>query len=236
MKKSTLFLTAVAVLTLNLKLETLNCFAQFSFVRMTDLHVSDAVSYVNGCDLNGITAQCYLTEFANLNPKPAFVIATGDISNIGNITSDGMYPTFTQFLFPQSVISPGIGAYFIDSAKTIPIYFTPGNHDYKTSLAPPLQLSVLNYYSAYIAPDTDYAVTINNAVILFMRSGNEGPYWNDLDPLNSEGSGISDAQCHWLRNILSSNSNKRKIIVMHHPTVDVAGTNSDGSPFTGTIL
>jgi 3',5'-cyclic AMP phosphodiesterase CpdA len=50
------------------------------------------------------------------------------------------------------------------------------------------------------------------------------------------GTGLSDNQCSWLRNILSSNSGKRKIIVMHHPPVNAAGTNSDGTPFTAFTL
>lgn len=227
------------ILGLALGLETGNCFSQFSFVHITDLHVSDATSYVNGCDLNGVMAQCYLKVLANLNPKPAFVLATGDISNEGNSGPYGMYPTLTQFLFPGLVLNPGINAYFIDSAHTIPIYFTPGNHDYRTGNLPPLSTVALTYYSEYIAPDTDYVLTINNAIIICMRSGYDDnrPIWVDTDPLNPEGSGLTDLQCNWLRSVLSAgdNKNKRKIIVMHHPPVDVAGTNSDGTPYTGTI-
>ena len=225
------------ILWLAIGLETGNCFAQFTFVHISDLHVSWDVSYVNGCDLNGVMAQCYLKVLANLNPKPAFVIATGDISNEGNNSPYGMYPTLSQFLYPGLVLNPGIGAYFIDSAHTIPIYFTPGNHDYRTTNLPPLSTPDLTFYSEYIAPDTDYAVTTHDAVILFMRSGYDTllPWLNNLNPLSPEGSGLSNAQISWIRSELSANSTRRKIIVMHHPPVNAIGTNSDGTPFTGTI-
>jgi hypothetical protein len=36
--------------------------------------------------------------------------------------------------------------------------------------------------------------------------------------------------------VLSAHSGKRKIIVMHHPPVNAAGTNSDGTPFTALTL
>jgi 3',5'-cyclic AMP phosphodiesterase CpdA len=215
---------------------TLSSFAQFTFIHITDTHVSNTLSLVNSYDTNAQRFQCYIQEFANLSPKPAFVIASGDISNIGNQSPDGMYPTMTQYLFPPTQTNPAPGAYFIDAAKTIPIYFTPGNHEYYTTLMPPTSNATLSYYPEYIAPDSDYAITYNNAVIIFMRSGYDGSYFHDLNPQAPEGTGISDAQCHWLRNKLSANAGKRKIITFHHPAVNVAGTNSDGTPFTGTIL
>ncbi|HXB12301.1 MAG TPA: metallophosphoesterase, partial [Bacteroidia bacterium] len=196
-------------------------------------------SLVNSCDLNGQIAQCYLNEFNNLSPKPAFIVATGDISNVGN-SNPPMYHVLTQFLYPDSVPNPGIGVYHIDAAQKIPIYFTPGNHDYYTTLYPPGSLTQSNYltnYAQYIGPDTDYAVTDKISVILFMRSGNDIPYWNELDPFTPDGSGLTDGQCAWIRKELALNSTKRKIIVMHHPPENLAGTNCDGTPYTSqTIL
>ncbi|MGP8216583.1 MAG: metallophosphoesterase [Bacteroidia bacterium] len=216
-----------------------NTFGQFTFIHISDLHVSSVTSLVNSCDLNGVMAQCYLQEFNNLSPKPDFIIATGDISNVGN-SSPCMYHTLTQFLYPDSVANPGIGAYHLDSAQTIPIYFTPGNHDYYTTLYPPGTMTQSNYltnYSQYIGPDTDYAITTPISVILCMRSGNDIAYWNEIDPFTPDGSGLTNAQCAWIRSELSMNSNKRKIIVMHHPPENLAGTNCDGSAYTAeTIL
>ena len=105
-------------------LATLASFAQFSFVHLSDMHVSTTPSA--NSDTNGQYFQCAIKEFASLNPKPAFVLVTGDISDIGNMQPLGMYPAITQHLFPPSLTNPAVGDYFIDSAKTIPIYFTPG--------------------------------------------------------------------------------------------------------------
>ena len=184
----------------------------FTFIHISDLHVSTVSSSVNACDLNGEEAKCYLQQFKEMNPKPAFVLATGDISNIGNSSAnpDGMYSALTQFLHPSSLLNPGIGALHIDSAQTIPIYFTPGNHDYYTTLLPPgtlTQLNTLPNYAKFIAPDSDYAVTTDISVILFVRSGYDISYLISVDP---KGSGLTNEQCDWIRTELSLNSNKRK--------------------------
>jgi 3',5'-cyclic AMP phosphodiesterase CpdA len=216
---------------------SLASFAQLSFVHISDMHVSTTPSA--NSDTNAQYFQCAIKEFASLNPKPSFILVTGDISDIGNMQPYGMYPAITQHLFPPSLTNPSIGAYFIDSAKTIPIYFTPGNHEYWTgfdSIHIPISNDTLFYYPKYIAPDTDYVIKTAFAVIVFLRSGHDSPYGYPPNPAIIMGTGLSNAQCNWLRNILSNNSSKRKIIVMHHPPVNAAGTNSDGTPFTALTL
>lgn len=216
---------------------TTNCQAQFSFAHISDTHVADGVS-APPYDLNGVMFNQVITAFNQMNPKLAFVINTGDVSNSGNGVPYGMYPALTQHLFPALVAYPQQDDYFIDSAKTIPMYFTPGNHDYRSGNIPPLSNSTLTYYSQYIAPDTDYFFVYENAVFILLRSGwdDNRPIWEDTNPLNPEGSGLTDSQITWLRNVLHTNSNKRKMIFMHHPPVDAVGTNTDGTPFTGTVL
>lgn len=204
----------------------LNAQQSFSFIHLSDLHVATQPSEVNLCDLNGVEAQCYLQYYTNMQPKPAFVLCSGDISNIGNCScaSDGMYSALRQFLYPANITYPGVGSLFIDSAQTIPIYFAPGNHDYYTTLLPPgtlTQLDSLPTYAKYIAPDSDYAVTTPVSVILYVRSGSDISYLISTDP---KGSGLTDAQMSWMRTTLSQNRNKRKIIVMHHPAANFEGT------------
>jgi 3',5'-cyclic AMP phosphodiesterase CpdA len=215
-----------------------NCEGQFSFVHLSDIHVSDGVSLTNDCDTNGVIFAQMLATINNLDPKPVFVVASGDISNMGSGGGDGMYSNLTQYLFPSSLINPGAGDYYIDAAQTIPIYFVPGNHDYFTMLIPPLSSPDLVNYEMYLAPDTDYTITFNNALVIFLRSGYDvyRPIWEDWNPLEPEGSGLTDDQCNWLRSILAANPDKKKIIVMHHPPVAANGTNWDGTPNTGTIL
>ncbi len=215
----------------------LSAFAQFSFVHISDMHVSNIPT--SNSDTNAQYFQCAVKEFTALDPKPAFVIVTGDISDVGNQQPYGMYPTITQHLFPPTITNPAVGAYFIDSSKTIPIYFTPGNHEYWTgfdSIHIPISNDTLFYYPKYIAPDMDYVINTDIAIIVFLRSGHDSPYGYPPNPAIIMGTGLSNSQCSWLRNILSSNGNKRKIIVMHHPPVNAAGTNSDGTPFTAATL
>jgi predicted MPP superfamily phosphohydrolase len=216
---------------------TLSSFAQFSFVHISDMHVSSTPT--SNSDTNAQYFQCAIKEFSNLNPKPAFIIVTGDISDVGNQQPDGMYPAITQHLFPQTITDPAVGDYFIDSDKTIPVYFTPGNHEYWTgfdSIHIPISNDTLFYYPKYIVPDTDYVIKTAIAIIVFLRSGHDSPYGYPPNPAIIMGTGLSNAQCSWLRNILISNGSKRKIIVMHHPPVNAAGTNSDGTPFTAATL
>jgi 3',5'-cyclic AMP phosphodiesterase CpdA len=211
-------------------ISALSSFAQFTFIHISDMHVS-TIPFQDS-DTNAQYFRCYVKEFAALHPKPAFVAVSGDVSNVGNQTPDGMYPVVTQLLFPPSLTNPGIGDYFIDSARTIPIYFVPGNHEYWVALVnPPVSNDTLTYYKKFLTPDMDYAITTDLAVIVFLRSGSD----STITAGNKKGKGLSNEQITYLRYILNINSSKRKIIVMHHPAVNAIGTNSDGTPFTGEI-
>ncbi|MCX6267680.1 MAG: metallophosphoesterase, partial [Bacteroidetes bacterium] len=182
---------------------SLGSFAQFTFVAVSDLHISDF--NVSNSDTNAQYFRCAMKEFGALLPKPAFVIASGDISDIGSVGPVGMYPTLTKYLFPPTLTTPGIGDYFIDSAQTIPIYFTPGNHEYWVgfdSIGEPISTPDLPYYTNYITLDTDYVITTGIAAIVFLRSGSDTPYPplpTPPDPETIEGTGLSDAQISWLR-------------------------------------
>ena len=232
----------VSILAISFLLCTIASVAQtapFTFIHLSDLHVSTVTSQVNQCDLNGVQAKCNFQTFRDMTPKPAFVLCTGDISNIGNSTAvpGGMYSALTQYLYPQGLSYPAPGALFIDSAKTTPIYFAPGNHEYYTTLTSfsittqtlPLLDSIPNFIEQ-VSPDSDYAVTTDISVILFMRSGHDISYLISTDP---KGSGYTDAQIDWMRTVLSQNANKRKIIVMHHPPADNAGYSCGIATFSG---
>lgn len=213
-------------------------FAQFRFVHISDVHISDGDSYVNNSDIGGQVFSQMITTIRNLDPKPAFVVVSGDVSNIGNGLNDGMYAVLTQYLFPNPLTNPGNGEYFADSSLTIPLYFVPGNHEYYMLLTPPLSNAAIPNYTAQLAPDSDYVIHYQNAAIMMMRSGSESfrPIWVDTNPTTSEGSGIENSQMSWLQNALALNTAKKKIIVMHHPLVNAVGTSADGTPSTSTVL
>jgi hypothetical protein len=75
MKKQILLFATICI-------ATLSSFAQFSFVHISDMHVSNTPA--PNSDTNAQYFKCAIKEFANLNPKPSFVIASGDISDVGN--------------------------------------------------------------------------------------------------------------------------------------------------------
>lgn len=211
--------------------------AQFNFVHISDIHVSDVASIQNSPDIGGVIFKKVITVIRNLIPKPAFVVASGDISNVGSY-GNGMYAELTKHLFPNQIANPGYGDYYIDSAMTIPIYFVPGNHDYFTLPASPVSEPDLINYSNAVAPASDYSINYQNATIIFLLSGSEvyRPVWIDTNPLEPEGSGLTDDQIIFTRNTLNNNISQKKIIVMHHPAVNAHGTNIDGTPTTSTIL
>ena len=215
---------------------TPSVYAQFSFVHITDLHVADGTS-AGGYDLNGVKFKQVCDEINNLSPKPAFVVATGDLSHAGAYGSNGMFPAITQYLFPDSVSNPAPGDYFIDSLHTIPIYFIPGNHDYRTTNIPPWN-GDLTYFTAYLCSEPDYFFIHQNAVIICMNSGYDDlrPLWEDTNYMSPESSGFSNEQLNWFRAVLLANSTKRKIILMHSPPVNKAGTWCDGTVFSGTFV
>ena len=137
--------------------------AQFTFVHITDLHVCDNTFLGNtgNYDMNGDNFQCTLDHINSLNPKPAFVVASGDLSNVGMIGSNGMYPAITQHLFPQSVPNPAPGAYYIDAARTIPIYFIVGNHEYYQTIVPPVIKDSPQFYAEHLVP-IGFGILIGN--------------------------------------------------------------------------
>jgi 3',5'-cyclic AMP phosphodiesterase CpdA len=214
-----------------------NVFSQFTFVHISDIHVANATSPINSPDIDGAKFKQMLDKINSLVPKPAFVVASGDISNVGSY-GNGMYGILTQNLYPQNLTSPQYGDYYIDAAETIPIYIVPGNHDYFSSTLFISSDPGLVNYSANVAPASDFLISYQNAVIFFVLSGYDQfrPIWVDSDLSNPEGSGISNSQCNFLRTNLYQNNNKKKIIVMHHPPVNGVGTNADGSPSTSNIV
>jgi len=142
---------------------------------------------------------------------------------VGDIPPDGMYTALLRHLYPHPFINPLPGDYFIDLAQTIPIYFTPGNHEYFESIVPPIFLCTPTYYVENVSPDEDYVINKDNAAILFLRSGCDRPFWEGVNPFEAKANGLTDEQCHWLREMLRAAGNKRKIIVMHHPVRNNSG-------------
>ncbi|MGD0710334.1 MAG: metallophosphoesterase [Bacteroidales bacterium] len=214
-----IYLKSALLFLLSISLFPALSIAQYTFAHITDTHVADGTMNFGSYDLNGVEFQVVLNNLNSLDTLPAFVVHSGDISNMGS----GGTVTGTEGMF--------------DAGRTIPMYFTPGNHEYYTNLIPPETDTNLAYYSKHVSPDEDYFIVKGYAVLLFLRSG-----WDDnrsilVDPDidNPEGSGLTPGQCQWVRNTLHTYSNKRKIIIMHHPPSNANGIFYDGTPCTQVL-
>src|SRR5271157_5270565 len=147
------FLKSVRLLILSMLLFPALSFAQFTFAHITDTHLADGTMNVGNYDLNGVEFQLVLNNLNNLDTLPSFVAHSGDISNMGSggtVTgTEGMYGALTSHLFVNTLTYPTPGDYFINSARTIPMYFAPGNHEYYTTLTPPTSDTNLVYHTKH---------------------------------------------------------------------------------------
>lgn len=197
----------------------------FSFVHITDLHVAASESFGDE-DFDGVVFGQVIDSICALSPKPAFVVATGDICHAGE-WSNAQYPSVIQHLFPNTALAnPPIGAYFADEAQTIPVYFVTGNHDYRVSNALPPEWNPENF-PAQLGPLGDYVIDRGSAVIIGLNSGYDALSTRG-DPMKPEGSGLTEAQLTWLHDQWVAAGSKKKIVFMHHPAVADTGTLWDG--------
>jgi len=195
--------------------------APFSFVHITDLHVAASAS-AGDYDLDGVAFGQVIAGINGLSPKPAFVVATGDICHAGDWSS-AQYPDVIQRLFPNTALTnPAAGAYYADAARTIPVYFVTGNHDYRETNVPPTSDYTPDYYPSQMGPLGDYVIDKGSAVIVGLNSGYDQTRTGSV--MKPEGSGLSNAQMAWLHNQWVAAGSKKKIVFMHHPAVADTGT------------
>jgi len=140
--------------------------------------------------------------------KPAFIAITGDLTEWGgNIISGALNcQAFISCFYKKE------GQLFADTNYTIPVYTTPGNHDYLFSRN-------LNNYLKYIKNEEMYIINSNNISLFFINSG--AHYYAEPDDwLDINGNGLCNYTINWLENSLNNCSSKYKIILMHHPAVN----------------
>ena len=181
----------------------------FYFVHITDTHVVNKLF-----DRNEVSKKRFTTvieKIISLNPKPAFVVLTGDIVEWGgsDVTGAMNYQTLLECLYEQN------DQLYIDDGYTIPLYTTPGNHDYMSDN------SLENYHTYidknHVIEGDRYIVTLHEVSLFFMDSGFE----YILEPWDySFGSGLYDGDIEWLEDTLSECTSKHKIILMHHPAIN----------------
>jgi len=190
--------------------------SNFYFIHMTDLHIMHESfgnlynKYSKNRFLN------VLNEINSFENKPAFLVITGDLVEWGSGESGALnYETLVSCLFEKN------GQFYIDSDRLIPVYFTPGNHDYYFNWN-------LDNYQNYINQDRRYTITYENMTLFFMDSGPhymmKPKYWLDVFAR-----GLEDEDITWLEEQLNNCSSEHKIVLMHHPAINERS--SDGQMY-----
>jgi 3',5'-cyclic AMP phosphodiesterase CpdA len=176
----------------------------FYFVHITDTHVINE-------NLDNKTSkkrfQDTLDYINSFRDKPVFIAATGDNVEWGGGSDSGKdnYKTLVSCLYKEE------DQYYADSSFSIPIYFTPGNHDY-------LWETNLDNYHDYICEENRYVVNYDDVSFFFMDSGSNY-ILEPEDWVLVLGSGLYDEDIAWLENELRNCDSTHKIVLMHHPAI-----------------
>jgi len=182
----------------------------FYFIHITDTHVMNKLF-----DRQGISKQRFVSVIENVtsfDKKPAFIVITGDLVEWGG---SGLFGALNCKTFADCLYNKD-GQLYADASCSIPVYTTPGNHDYCFNRN-------LENYNTYIdknhnEDDNRYIVSYNSVSLFFMDSGPN--YYSNLSILFEwHGEGLFSDDIEWLEDELSNCHSARKIILMHHPAV-----------------
>lgn len=180
----------------------------FYFVQITDTHVMHKIF-----DRNEISKSRFmyvLSKICSFDNKPAFIVITGDLTEwAGNYISGAFNClSFTSCLYKKD------GQFYADENYSIPVYTTPGNHEYYLSRN-------LKNYHRFIKNEDRYIVNYNNVSLFFMNSGPSyyKLFYNFFK--NVDGDGLYDSDIQWLESSLDNCSSSYKIVLMHHPAINI---------------
>lgn len=179
----------------------------YYFVQITDTHVTH--KQYDKYEVYKQNFQRVLKEINSFKDKPAFVVLTGDCVEWGGSdkTGENNYQTLVSCLYKNN------NQLFVDPDFTIPLYTTPGNHDYIP------ENSLINYYT-YLNSNNRYIKEIGPVSLFFMDSGSNY-YLEPWDWTRVLGAGLFDGDINWLEKKLENSDHlPLKIILMHHPAVN----------------
>ena len=184
----------------------------FYFVHITDTHVMSTVFDHN--EVSKKRFQSVLNKVCSFERKPAFIVITGDLTEWGGDRISGALNclAFVSCLYKKD------GQFYADADYSIPVYTTPGNHDYSYNR------DLMNYHR-FIEINDRYIVNYSDVSLFFMNSGPNyfGELYNWVK--NIDGDGLYDCDMNWLENALNNCSSHIKIVLMHHPAVNVRDEN-----------
>ena len=200
--------------TITLELEERE-FSDFSFVQVTDVHIGyDQFSVTPAGDTRQSVEK--FTEIINgineLNPKPKFVLITGDLVEFNK------FDFFYKFM---NVLAN------LDSS--IRFYHIPGNHDRRTRYFGDDNLknyhdciSVNGPIDGYLIGRDNYTFEDEGYLFIGLDSGKDfnatigDEKWDETP----EGAGLSYEQLYELVSLDETRKSMPKIIFMHHPAIN----------------
>ncbi len=196
------------------KISVINENDDFYFVQITDTHVMHKIFDRKETSKNRFKG--ILNHICSFDEKPAFIVITGDLTNWGGSWISGALNclAFISCFYEKD------GQFFADENFSIPVYTTPGNHEYN------LNRNFKNYLR-FIKDVERYIVNYNNVSLFFMNSGPS--YYAELyDWLrNIDGDGLYNCDIQWLESTLDNCSYSHKIILMHHPAINSRSKNGE---------
>jgi len=191
------------------KIRIVNANDDFYFVHITDTHVLNKLFDLNESSVKRFRG--VLDRVCSFSIKPAFIVVTGDLVEWGSGASGALnYQTFVDCLYKKD------NYLYADLNFSIPVYTTPGNHDYC------FNRNLINYHTyvdvSHIEDEDRYVVTWGDISLIFMDSG-PNYYYNISILFDWHGQGLSDCDIDWLEDEFSNCQSKHKIVLMHHPAV-----------------
>jgi predicted MPP superfamily phosphohydrolase len=187
----------------------------FYFIHITDTHVVHKLYDHSETRKHWLISLLqYVTSF---DKPPAFVVITGDLVEWGEGFLGALnYCAFIDCFYKNNT------QYYADKNRSIPVYFTPGNHDYYPNR------HLYNYHlfvdRTHIRDNDHYTITYQNLSLFFMDSG-PNSYAKPSDRENSLSVGLTNKDILWLEEQLLTCTTKNKIILMHHPAINIRNEN-----------
>jgi 3',5'-cyclic AMP phosphodiesterase CpdA len=182
----------------------------FYFVHLTDTHIRHKIFDFQ--ENTKAKLSSILNHVISFEKKPAFIVITGDLTEWGGSGLTGALncKAFADCFYEKN------GQLYADEDHLIPVYTTPGNHDYS------YYRNLNNYHmfidKNHIAEKDKYIVTHGNVSLFFMDSG-PNYFINPFTWFDICGYGLKDRDIEWLDDAFN-NSTQKKIVLMHHPAVN----------------
>ena len=126
----------------------------FYFIHITDTHVMNKIFDLN--EVSKKRLRSLLDYVCSFEKKPAFIVITGDLTEWGGSRISGAlnFRAFTSCFYEKN------DSLYADAEYSIPVFTTPGNHDYY------FNRNLTNYHR-FIHPDDRYDYTISGCKLVF---------------------------------------------------------------------